>query len=107
MKTPDECRGLEDIRFEIDRLDKEIVGLLGRRLGYVLKAAHFKKNEVDIPAAGRVAEMLVKRRIWARERGISEDFVEELFMRIVDWYIATQIAHWRKMHGQAEGGGDA
>ena len=77
MKTPDECRGLEDIRFEIDRLDKEIVGLLGRRLGYVLKAAYFKKNEADIPAAGRVTDMLVERCIWVREGGIFEDFVEE------------------------------
>lgn len=103
MKKPGECSNLEDIRCEIDRLDKEMVNLLGCRLGYVLAAAAFKKNEDDIPAPDRVRSMLVQRRAWARECGLSEDFVEKLFVQITDWYIATQIGHWRQvhMHGRA------
>lgn len=97
MKMPEECCGLNDVRLEIDSLDKEIVSLLGRRLGYVLAASRFKKDEEDIPAPDRVKSMLVERRAWAREVGISEDFIESLFEQITAWYIATQIAHWRKV----------
>lgn len=98
MKMPDECCGLSDVRREIDSLDKEIVNLLGSRLDYVLAASRFKKNEEDIPAPDRVKSMLVERRAWARELGISEDFIENLFKQITAWYIATQVAHWRKVH---------
>lgn len=62
MKTPDECSGLGDIRRELDAIDKEIVGLLGRRLPYVLAAARFKPSEESIAAPDRVAAMLVERQ---------------------------------------------
>ncbi|WP_298031344.1 isochorismate lyase [uncultured Desulfovibrio sp.] len=100
MNMPDECCGLEDVRHEIDRLDREVIGLLSRRLGYVLAAARFKKDEGDIPAPERVKAMLMERRTWAKEYGLSETFVEKLFEQITTWYIATQIAHWREMHRQ-------
>lgn len=96
MKKPDECASLEDIRCEIDRLDKDLVGLLGSRLGYVLAAAAFKRDEEDIPAPDRVMSMLAQRRAWAKENGLAEDFVEALFLQITNWYIATQIGHWRQ-----------
>ena len=35
MKRPNECRDMQDIRTEIDRIDREIIGLLGRRFQYV------------------------------------------------------------------------
>ena len=98
MKKPGECSSLEDIRYEIDLLDKEMVNLLGRRLGYVLAAAAFKKDEEDIPAPDRVRSMLAQRRTWARDCGLAEDFVEKLFIHITDWYIATQIGHWRQTY---------
>ena len=104
MKKPGECLSLGDIRCELDLLDKEMVNLLGRRLGYVLAAAAFKKDEEDIPAPDRVRSMLVQRRAWARDCGLAEDFVEKLFVQITDWYIATQIEHWRQTNMQGRAG---
>lgn len=104
MKKPAECSSLDDIRCEIDLLDKEMVNLLGRRLGYVLAAAAFKKDEEDIPAPDRVGRMLEQRRAWARDCGLAEDFVEKLFVQITDWYIATQIGHWRQTYMQGRAG---
>ena len=98
MKKSGECSNLEDIRYEIDLLDKEMVNLLGRRLGDVLAAAAFKKDEEDIPAPDRVRSMLAQRRAWARDCGLAEDFVEKLFVQVTDWYIAMQIGHWRQTY---------
>ena len=103
MKLPDECCNLGDIRCEIDRLDSEIINLLGHRLAYVFAAAQFKKSEEDIPAPERVKVMLADRRVWARDAGLSEDFIENLFEQITSWYIATQIEHWRETRGQVKG----
>jgi len=42
QKEPAECSGMEDIRTEIDRLDKSIIALIGKRFLYVQAAAKFK-----------------------------------------------------------------
>ena len=44
-KSPQECLGMEDIRTEIDRSDRQIIALLGERAGYVHAAAAFKTSE--------------------------------------------------------------
>lgn len=103
MKLPDECNDLGDIRCEIDRLDNEIINLLGHRLAYVLAAAEFKKCEEDIPAPERVKAMLVDRRAWGKDVGLDEYFIQEIFEQIIKWYIATQIEHWREMRKQVTG----
>lgn len=102
MKPPNQCNNLGDIRIGIDTIDKEIIALLSRRLGYVLAAANFKPTEADIPAPDRVQVMLKDRFFWAQEEKISSKFITELFDHIIHLYINTQILHWRKMHGIME-----
>jgi len=82
---------LEDIRREIDSIDRDIVGLLGRRSGLVKRAASFKKDQEQVKAPERVAAMMMARRTWAREAGLGEDFVEELFRRMVQYFIAGEL----------------
>ncbi|BDU39650.1 isochorismate lyase [Vibrio nigripulchritudo] len=99
LKKPEACESLNDIRIGIDTLDKEIVHILSRRMGYVKAAAQFKPNEESIPAPERVAVMLEDRKKWAEEVGISTEYVETLFSNIIDWYINQQIKHWRTERG--------
>jgi isochorismate pyruvate lyase len=103
MKKPEECSSLEDIRTAIDALDRELVELLGCRLGYVFAAARFKPTEESIAAPDRVAAMLVDRQAWAASCGLSPTFVAELFSRITQWYIATQTEHWRQLCAEQGG----
>lgn len=95
MKSPEQCADLQDVRTGIDTIDRQIVTLLGERLRYVHAAAAFKPTVESIPAPERVAAMMIDRRAWAAERGLSPDFVAGLFTTITDWYIATQTAYWR------------
>lgn len=99
MKTPQECSCLIDIREGIDSIDKEIVILLAKRLGYVLAAARFKPTKESIPAPERVQAMLEQRRSWAAEQGFSEEFTEELFKAITSWFISRQVNHWEMTRG--------
>ncbi|CCN36980.1 Salicylate biosynthesis protein pchB [Vibrio nigripulchritudo SO65] len=99
LKKPEACESLNDIRIGIDTLDKEIVHILSRRMGYVKAAAQFKPNEESIPAPERVVVMLEDRKKWAEEVGISTEYVETLFSNIIDWYINQQIKHWRTERG--------
>ena len=43
-KTPEECANMEDVRTEIDRLDRSLVDLLAERWGYVDRAWFFKRT---------------------------------------------------------------
>src|SRR5512145_2229007 len=45
MKTPADCSNLSDVRTEIDRIDREIVALIGQRAAYFAAAVPFKTDE--------------------------------------------------------------
>jgi isochorismate pyruvate lyase len=53
MKKPVECTNIDEIRNEIDAIDKQIIELLGKRLKYVTEIVRFKKDEEDILAKKR------------------------------------------------------
>jgi len=42
MPLPADCKSLDQVRAEIDRIDRAVVALLGERAGYVHAAARFK-----------------------------------------------------------------
>ncbi len=77
MKPPENCTGIEDIRQAIDALDREIVGLIGRRARYVEAAARFKTGESSVHALERRQAMLLERRIWAEEENLDPDMIKK------------------------------
>lgn len=67
---PEACSGMEDIRREIDRIDREIISMLGKRFKYVIAASKFKTSETSVRAPERFKVMLEKRREWAQAEGL-------------------------------------
>lgn len=96
MKDASVCESIEDIRKNIDHIDKQIVGLLAKRSEYVKVASSFKKSKSDVQASERVKRMMAERRNWAIDNNISPDFVEQLFKNIVSFFIHSEMAHWEK-----------
>jgi isochorismate pyruvate lyase len=86
---------LEQVRTEIDRIDHEIVKLVGERLVCVKQASSFKTSERDVAAPERLAAMLQARREWAIATGLSADMIEKLFRNMVSYFIATETEEWR------------
>jgi len=95
MKKASECQNMNDIRFEIDTIDKELISLISKRAGYVNKAAEFKKNETDVKAPQRVSKMLSQRKIWAEEKNINPMFIEKLFSDMVNYFINKEMKEWK------------
>src|SRR5689334_22765950 len=93
---PEECASLADVRTEIDRLDREIIALLGRRAHYVQAAAKFKTSEQHVAAPDRQAAMLNARRDWAGEAGLDADVIEDIYRRLIAYFIRRELEHWRK-----------
>ncbi|MDY6956745.1 MAG: isochorismate lyase [Pseudomonadota bacterium] len=95
LLQPDECGGMDDIRAEIDRIDRAVVGLIGRRYQYVLVAAKFKTSATSVKAPERLTAMLARRREWAVEEGLNADMIEKLYADLVAHFIDEEMQRWK------------
>ena len=96
MKTPDQCESMVDIRAEIDRLDRQVVALLGQRFAYVKAASKFKTSETTVRAPERLQAMLQQRRVWAEEEGLDADVIEKMYQDLVNHFINEEMKHWKQ-----------
>jgi isochorismate pyruvate lyase len=95
MASPEDCKTLQDVRREIDRLDEQIIRLLGERARYVHAAARFKTSEEHVAAPDRQRAMMEVRRAWAEREGLSPDVIEEVYRRLVAYFIEREMREWR------------
>lgn len=96
MKKPDECLNMQDIRTEIDAIDRQVIQLLGKRFEYVKAAAPFKTSETGVKAPDRFKAMLLQRREWAMAAGLSPDAIEKMYFDLVTHFIEEELNHWKK-----------
>jgi len=92
---PEDCTGMEDIRVEIDRMDKGIIAILGKRFQYVKSAAKFKTSETSVRAPERFKSMLEQRRLWASSEGLSPDAIEKMYRDLVNHFIKEEMSEWK------------
>ena len=85
---------MAELRVEIDRLDRELVGLLVTRAGYIDRAAEIKAG-VDLPARidARVEEVVANVRRLAAAAGLDPDLADSLWRKLIDWSIAREESH--------------
>lgn len=95
IRPPDDCESIEDVRRGIDALDREIIALIGRRSRYVRAAAAFKRDEAAVRAPERQRAMLQERRRWAEEEGLSPEVIEDLFERLVSYFVNREMEDWK------------
>lgn len=90
-RSPRDCRNMDEIRAEIDRLDRDLVGLLVQRRGYIARAAEIKRA-AGLPARidPRVEDVLAKVQAEAVARDLDPGLVADLWRRLIDWSIALE-----------------
>jgi isochorismate pyruvate lyase len=91
---PENCTGMEDIRVEIDKMDRDIIAILGKRFEYVKSAAKFKTSETSVRAPERFKSMLEQRRAWASSEGLSPDAIEKMYRDLVNHFIKEEMTRW-------------
>jgi isochorismate pyruvate lyase len=96
MKLPEDCLNIEEIRNEIDCLDREIITALGKRFSYVKAASKFKTNETTVKASERFKSMLDQRRIWAEQEGLNPDVIEKMYRDLVNYFIKEELKYWQE-----------
>jgi isochorismate pyruvate lyase len=87
---------MADIRAEIDRLDQQVIALLGQRFAYVKAASKFKTSAANVKAPERFQAMLEQRRVWADEEGLSADAIEKMYRDLVNHFIEEEMKQWQQ-----------
>jgi chorismate mutase-like protein len=94
MKAIQLCENIQDVRNNIDSIDRNIINLLAERAEYVKIASNFKKSISDVRASDRVQKMMGDRKAWATENGVDPVFIEKIFKLIVNFFIRKEIEEW-------------
>ena len=90
-----ECQSLEEVRTEIDKLDDQIVELIGARNNYIKQAAKFKNTVDEVKNPERIQQIIAKVRHKALESGMSANLLEEIYTIMINEMVESEIAEFR------------
>ncbi|MCZ0963999.1 chorismate mutase family protein [Paracoccus benzoatiresistens] len=100
MTEADAIERLEAMRAQLDRIDAELMELLGRRFRTIRKVAEHKRlTGISVMQPSRVAEVFATRLQQARKAGLDPKLVERLWTTII-----THACQVENQVGGIEGG---
>lgn len=91
MNPPKTCKTMDEVRTEIDRIDRGLVDLLAERWTYVDRMWELKRSEAaaaNVPWRNR--EVIEKVRARAASEGLPPEMAEALWRQIIGWGIQYQ-----------------
>lgn len=83
---------IEEVRNNIDRIDRQIVTLLAERGGYVKQAARFKKTSEDVKAPQRVEQVITRVIALSAELGANPVVTEQVYRTMIAFFIDAELA---------------
>ncbi|MFI9640501.1 chorismate mutase [Micromonospora sp. NPDC051925] len=94
MDSPDTATGattavdagavLAPLRGQLDEIDREILALIVRRMRVCLDVARLKsEHTIPMMQQSRVSQVVGRARAYAAEHGLSEDYLGDLYTRII------------------------
>lgn len=83
---------IEDIRTNIDQVDRRIVALLAERGGYVKQAARFKRTNADVKVTEGAEETIAKVTALSRELGANPAVTEKVYRAMIVAFINAELA---------------
>ncbi len=90
-----ECKTLEELRNEVDKVDEKIVELIAVRNDYIKQAAKFKHTVDEIKADERIEDVLNHVRHKALTLGVSPNMVVDIYKQMIDAMVESEIAEFR------------
>ena len=96
--SAEDCRTMEEVRAEIDRLDRMLVKLVAERQGYIEAAARIKDRESEVRLEWRIEDVVAKVLASADKEGLSRAIAEPVWRTLIDRCIAHEHESWRLFH---------
>ncbi|WP_170790387.1 chorismate mutase [Ruegeria lacuscaerulensis] len=91
LTPPQVCHSMQELRVQIDKLDRQLIEMLVTRAGYIDRATQLKPAE-GLPARipDRVEEVVQRVRDSSDALGMDPDLAEQLWRILIDWSIARE-----------------
>lgn len=93
-KSPENCETMEDVREGVDHVDRELMALFARRFGYMEAAARIKPEREAVRDEPRKAKVISAAMADAKERGLPETVIGQMWEALVEGSIAYEFARW-------------
>jgi isochorismate pyruvate lyase len=91
MKSPHECKNIEEVRNAIDVIDNDIIDLIAKRYQYVKEIIKYKNTAEDVFARERYNSVINKRRELALKHKLDPDVIETMYKVLMDYFIKEQL----------------
>lgn len=82
-----DCRNMDEVRVEIDRIDRALVDLMAERFSYVDRAWQLKNSPDDAVVPWRIQQVIDKVKAQASEKGLPPELAESLWRQMIGWFI--------------------
>jgi isochorismate pyruvate lyase len=86
-REAEKCNSMDEVREEIDRIDRELVDLICERFSYVDRAWQLKKAPADARVPWRVQQVIDKVKDRAAANKLPPELVEALWRQMIGWFI--------------------
>lgn len=91
-KKPSECTNINEVRNEIDHIDKAIIDLLSQRFDYVKEVVKYKAPTPDgIQADERRKAVIECRGQWAEEAGLNGAVIQKMYDLLINYFIEEEM----------------
>lgn len=98
--TPNSCTSMEEVRAEIDRLDRILVRLMAERQAYIEAAARIKMSPDEVRLEWRIEDVVQKVLSSAEREGLSLRIAEPVWRELIDRCIEHEHEKWRSFHAR-------
>ena len=82
---------MEEVRFGVDRVDEEVLALLGERFAYMEAAARIKRVREAVRDEDRKAQVLANVATLAGRHAVPPNVAAELYERLIEASIAYEL----------------
>lgn len=100
--SPEDCQTMDDVRHEIDRLDRVLVRLMAERQGYIEAAGRIKPAKSEVRLEWRIEDVVSKVLTTARAEGLSKRIAEPVWRTMIEQCIAHEHEKWDEAHADPD-----
>ena len=95
------CASLEEVRANIDRIDRQLVALLAERGAYVKQVVRFKKTIDDVKAPQRAEQVISQVTALAQELGANPVVTEQVYRAMISAFINVELVEHSQLNQDA------
>jgi len=85
---------MDEVRFEIDRIDRLLVRLITERVGYIEAAGRIKPAKSQVRLEWRIEDVVAKVLAEAEKTGLSKRIAEPVWREMIEQCIAHEHEVW-------------